>query len=85
MDEYDLVFLGFPIWYFEAPNVIHTFVKEYDFTGKRIALFATSGGSDINNTPAKLEPDFNGGEIVEARKFESTDSDAITAWVKSLI
>ena len=65
--------------------MIHTFVKEYDFTGKRIALFATSGGSDINNTPAKLKPDFNGGEIVEARKFESTDSDAIGAWVRSLI
>ena len=85
MDEYDLVFLGFPIWYFEAPNVIHTFVKEYDFTGKKIVLFATSGGSDINNTPAKLKPDFNGGEIVDARKFEPTDREAISAWVKSLI
>ena len=85
MDEYDLVFLGFPIWYFEAPNVIHTFVKEYDFTGKKIVLFATSGGSDINKTPDKLEPDFNGGGIVDARKFEPTDSEAINAWVKSLI
>ena len=85
MDEYDLVFLGFPIWYFEAPNVIHTFVKEYDFTGKKIVLFATSGGSDINKTPDKLEPDFNGGGIVDARKFEPTDSEAISAWVKSLI
>ena len=65
--------------------MIHTFVKEYDFTDKKIVLFATSGGSDINNTPAKLKPDFNGGEIVDARKLEPADGAGIIAWVKSLI
>ena len=85
MDEYDIIFLGFPIWYFEAPNVIHTFVKDYDFTGKKIFLFATSGGSDINKTPAKLSPDLKGVDITDARRFEPTDNEAIRAWVKSLI
>ena len=85
MDEYDIIFLGFPIWYFEAPNVIHTFVKDYDFTGKKIFLFATSGGSDINKTPAKLSSDLKGVDIADARRFEPTDSEDIHTWVKSLI
>ena len=44
-DSYDTVFIGFPIWYYGAPNIISTFVKAYDWEGKKIALFATSGGS----------------------------------------
>ena len=47
--SYDLVYLGFPIWYYGAPNVIDTFAKGYDWTGKRVVLFATSGGSGIGH------------------------------------
>ena len=47
MADYDLVYLGFPIWYSGAPNVVLTFLKGYDLSGKKIALFATSGGSGI--------------------------------------
>ncbi len=65
--------------------MIHTFVKDYDFTGKKIFLFATSGGSDINKTPAKLSPDLKGVDIADARRFEPTDSEDIRAWVKGLI
>ena len=67
-DEYDMVYIGFPVWYYAAPNIIETFVKSYDFSGKKVALFATSGGSDIAKAPAKLQPLMK-GEIVGAKLF----------------
>jgi len=74
---YDLVFLGFPIWYYGAPNVIQTFCKGYDWTGKKLALFATSGGSDIGRTAERLKPYLSGDpEIVGAEVFSNSD-DAI--------
>ena len=64
--DYDTVLIGFPIWYYGAPNIIQTFVKQYDFSGRKIGLFATSGGSDIGKTASKLMPFFDGkGEIVD--------------------
>ena len=51
---YDTVYLGFPIWWYVAPTVINTFLEAYDFTGKKLVLFATSGGSDFGNTAAEL-------------------------------
>lgn len=53
---YDTVFIGFPIWYNGAPNIIRTFVKAFDWEGKQIALFATSGGSEMGKTGEKLKP-----------------------------
>ena len=47
VDDADVVFLGFPIWWYTAPRIINTFLEEYDFFGKHVVLFATSGGSDI--------------------------------------
>ena len=64
---YDLVYLGFPIWYYGAPNVVNTFAKGYDWTGKRVILFATSGGSGIGRTAEKLQPYMPGAEILTAR------------------
>ena len=65
--EYDTVYIGFPIWYGCAPNVVNTFCKAYDWTGKKIYVFATSGGSGIGKTAEKLQPYVNGGEIAEAK------------------
>ena len=65
-EGYDLVYLGFPIWYYGAPNVINTFAKGYDWAGKRVVLFATSGGSDIGRTAEKLQPYLKNGQIVKA-------------------
>ena len=53
---YDTVYLGFPIWWYVAPTVINTFLEAYDFTDKRIVLFATSGSSGFGNTVAELQP-----------------------------
>ena len=65
-ESYDRVYLGFPIWYYGAPNVVNTFCKGYDWAGKRVLLFATSGGSGIGRTVEKLRPYVAGGEIVKA-------------------
>lgn len=69
--EYDEVYLGFPIWYAGAPNVVNTFCKAYDWTGKKIRIFATSGGSGIGKTAEKLMPYVPGAEIVDAKIVKS--------------
>ena len=83
-DEYDLVLIGFPVWYYAAPNIIETFVKGYDFKGKKVALFATSGGSDITKAPAKLQS-LMSAEIIGAKLFRAdTGARELKAWVDSL-
>ena len=54
MEKYDVVFVGFPIWWYVAPTIIHTFLESYDFSGKTIVPFATSGGSGMGKTNTKL-------------------------------
>ena len=86
-EDYDTVLIGFPIWYYGAPNIISTFVKSYDFTGKQIALFATSGGSGIGKTAEKLAPALNGkGEIKDAKLFQtSASAEELKQWADSLL
>jgi len=83
-DDYDLILIGFPIWYFTAPNIIETFVKSYDFTGKKVGLFATSGGSDITKAPGTLQPLMKGG--ITGAKLFSADANRpeICAWLDTL-
>ena len=73
-NQYDTVYLGFPIWYYGAPNIIQTFCKAYDWNGKTVSIFATSGGSDIGKTAEKLKP-FMKGEprITGARVFHNME------------
>ena len=54
--DYDTIFLGFPIWWYTAPTIIHTFLESYDFSGKTILPFATSGGSGFGKTLEALKP-----------------------------
>ena len=56
VSSYDTIYLGFPIWWYVAPTVINTFLEAYDFTGKKIVLFATAGSSGFGNTLAELQP-----------------------------
>lgn len=82
--DYELILIGFPIWYFAMPNIITTFVKSYDFTGKKVALFATSGGSDITKAPGKLQPLMK-GEIIDAKLFRADESvSSIKKWLETL-
>ncbi|MCR5007704.1 MAG: flavodoxin [Oribacterium sp.] len=69
--KYDTVYIGFPIWYGQAPRVVHTFCKGYDWTGKDIHIFATSGGSGIGKTAEKLQPSVAGGNIIDAKRVRT--------------
>ena len=75
--EYDTVLIGFPIWYGCAPNVVNTFCKEYDFTGKKVAAFATSGGSGIGKTAEKLKPYVSGADVIDAKLMNGVDRDTL--------
>ena len=72
---YDTIYLGFPIWWYVSPTVINTFLEAYDFTGKKIVLFATSGGSDFGNTAAELQPSAPNAEIVETKVLSGIITD----------
>ena len=78
-DSYDIVYLGFPIWYSGAPNVVNTFCKDYDWSGKKVFIFATSGGSGIGKTKEKLQPYLKGAEIVDAKRVGSVSE--LENWV----
>lgn len=67
IENYDKIVLGFPIWWYVAPTIINTFLESYDFTGKKVVLFATSGGSAFGNTVSELMPSAPGAEIVEGK------------------
>lgn len=70
-EAYDTVYIGFPIWYGQAPRVVHTFAKDYDWTGKTVHAFATSGGSGIGKTAEKLSPSLKGAASVDAQLVRS--------------
>ncbi len=85
MDQYDLVFVGFPIWWYVAPTIINTFLESYDFSGKTIVPFATSGGSGMGNTNEKLAPSCPGAILMKGKMLNGLLSqEELKAWVKSL-
>ena len=72
-DKYDTVYLGFPIWYGCTPNVVNTFSKGYDWSGKKVYAFATSGGSGIGKTAEKLKPYVSGAAEVDAKLVRTAE------------
>ena len=85
-EDYDVIFVGFPIWYYSAPNIIVTFLKSYDFTGKKVALFATSGGSDIGKTADKIKPLISDSvNIAAAKLFQPDDGgETLRQWAENV-
>ncbi|MCI6775024.1 MAG: flavodoxin [Methanobrevibacter boviskoreani] len=75
MDQYDTVYLVFPIWWYVAPKIINSFLEEYDLSGKRIVVSYTSGGSSLGNTIPELEPSAPGAEFIPGVRFSSSDSE----------
>ena len=71
LSQYDTVYIGFPIWYGAAPNVVNTFCKEYDWSGITVHAFATFGGSGIGKTAEKLKPYVKGAAFVDAKLVHS--------------
>ena len=84
--SYDVIFLGFPIWWYVAPTIINTFLESYDFSGKTIVLFATSGGSGLGKTVEKLKPSVSDtAVIVEGKMLNGRmTKNNLESWLKTL-
>ncbi|MBQ9874331.1 MAG: NAD(P)H-dependent oxidoreductase [Thermoguttaceae bacterium] len=82
--DYDVVFVGFPIWWYTAPTIIHTFLETYDFSGKTIVPFATSGGSQMGGISATLQKVVPNATIKEGRLLNgSSSTQELKAWADS--
>lgn len=85
MEQYDIVFIGYPIWWGEAPRIISTFVESYDFSGKTIVPFCTSGGSSMGSSAVNLEELTNGAQWLSGQRLSGSDSqDTVMEWVNGL-
>lgn len=85
VEDYDTVFLGFPIWWYTAPTIINTFLESYDFTGKTIILFATSGGSGLGRSASDLKASAPGAVIRDGKLLNGRQTkDSLASWVNSL-
>lgn len=86
IEEYDVIFVGFPIWWYVAPTIINTFLEAYDFSGKTIVIFATSGGSGFGNTVLELKGSVDDSTIIKEGKVLNgrQTKEELAAWVESL-
>ena len=82
---YDTVFIGFPIWWYVAPTIINTFLEAYDFSGKKVVAFATSGGSGLGKTESILRGVCPQAQWVPGKRLSSgADAASVEKWVKTL-
>ena len=85
VSDYDTILLGFPIWWYVAPTIINTFLEAYDFSGKTIVLFATSGGSGFGQAVAGLQPSAPGAMIREGKLLNGRQTAAsLKTWADTL-
>lgn len=84
ISAYDTIFVGFPIWWYIAPTIINTFLESYDFSGKKIVLFATSGGSGFGETVNNLRGSVSESAVIrEAFVLNGTQTvESITEWLR---
>ena len=88
IDNYDVIFLGYPIWWGDMPMPIYTFLDNYDLSGKTIAPFVTSGGSGLSGTPSTIQSEEPNATVTDGLSISddearSSKSD-VTAWLDSL-
>ena len=74
MEQYDIIFVGYPIWWGEAPRIVSTFMESYDFSGKTIVPFCTSGGSGMGSSAANLEQLTTGAQWLSGEHLSGSDS-----------
>ena len=86
IESYDVIFVGFPIWWYVAPTIINTFLESYDFSGKKIVLFATSGGSGFGNTVKELKNSVSEKATISEWKIlnGTLSSDQLRMWLNDL-
>lgn len=84
--DYDLIYIGFPVWWYIAPTIINTFLESYDFSGKTVILFATSGGSGFGKAVENLKVSCSPTTVIKEGKvfYGRTDETEIEAWVRSV-
>lgn len=87
VSDYDNIFIGFPIWWYIAPTIINTFLEKHDFSGKKIILFATSGGSGFGRTIENLKTSVsNSAEIVQGELFNhNPNAQELKKWAEKFI
>ena len=82
---HDVIFLGFPVWWYVTPTILNTFLEAYDFRGKTIVLFATSGSSGLGKSAAGLRPSAPGAKIVDGRMLNGSLNEAeLKSWAEGL-
>ena len=85
MDQYDTVFVGFPIWWYREPSIIDTFIEAYDFTGKTVVPFATSGGSGLGDSHKNLQALAPGAKVINGERFSaSVSEEKLKAWADGI-
>ena len=85
MEQYQNIFVWFPVWWYREPSIIDTFLESYDFTGKRIILFATSGGSGLGKTAEGVKKLVPGAKVENGRMLNGRLSETdVKAWVDTL-
>lgn len=83
-DKYDVVFIGFPVWWYVAPTIINTFIEAYDLSGKTIIPFATSGGSPIENCEDQLRKTYPKLNWRHGELLNDADARTLQSWKKEL-
>ena len=85
LDQYDTVFVGFPIWWYVEPRIVDTFLERSDFSGKTVIPFATSGGSGLGKSAVSLRASVPGARIVDGRLLNGRlNADELKTWVSGL-
>lgn len=85
MEQYDIVFIGYPIWWGDAPRILSTFVESYDFSGKTVVPFCTSGGSGVGSSATNLEQLTSGANWLAGKRLNGGDSqETVMEWVNGL-
>lgn len=84
MDDYDTVFIGFPVWWYTAPTIINTFIEANDLKGKTVVPFCTSGGSSIKKSAEDLKKAYPELNWKEGKLLNGVSKDEMAAWVKGL-
>ena len=86
MEQYDTVFVGFPIWWYREPSIIDTFMEAYSFDGKNVIPFATSGGSGLGDSAKNMQELAKGAKVINGKRFSSGASgDELGIWAKEYV
>ena len=81
MAQYSVVFVGFPVWWYREPSIIDTFMESYDFVGKTVIPFATSGGSGLGDSAANMQKLAKGAKVVNGKRFSAgASADELKSW-----